>query len=246
MTSEAFKALPDYAVRVLLALTSFNRTTIHTDEQKKKPGNNGDLSLPFKVAKEFGIRPSWRLGAGLSLLCKVGLIEKTRQGMAAAGATVPSLYALSWLPIAPSDKYDFPRVLPKPESNEWTNWKRPDDWAEVERRTRYLMQGKKKVFINPGGSDQSTRVDSRAPDLETRVDRKLANLANPHQPGWIPSRNRVGTAEQRNAPEHAAPTVSDPNPSPNSRAVAPNLTKPEFGAPRIMPASWPATKVEAK
>jgi hypothetical protein len=128
MTSDAFRALPDYAVRVLNALAAQCRKT-----------NNGDVCLTAATAKECGIT-RWKLFAGLELLQRTGLIVKTRQGgMHPVG---PSLYALTWWPITESRKYDFGVQWSLEARNSWVHWKKPDDWNDHVHEVQAKQRGR--------------------------------------------------------------------------------------------------------
>ena len=61
--------------------------------------NNGGLIATFSKMKERGWRSTSTLEAAKKELLAAGLIEQTRQGGLAQGARVPSLYAVTWLPI---------------------------------------------------------------------------------------------------------------------------------------------------
>ena len=61
--------------------------------------NNGGLIATFSKMKERGWRSTSTLEAAKKELISAGLIEQTRQGGLAQGARVPSLYAVTWLPI---------------------------------------------------------------------------------------------------------------------------------------------------
>lgn len=191
LNSEACMSLPDYAFRCLVALASFNRTRLRAEERKANPGNNGDLSLPASIAaKQFGIKPTWRVSAGLQMCRHARLIEITRTGKIHNGKGVAQLYGLCWLPIAPSDKYDQPRMLPRPAANEWINWKRPENWKEIEREVRERAQGTK--------MSHSTRLDRKAMFRSTRLEQPRSirldrNNETADQPVLIPSeRSAVG------------------------------------------------------
>ncbi len=128
LMSEAFQALPDYAVRVLACLAG-----------RCRKSNNGDLCLTVSEAKESGIAP-WKLYAGLELLRRVGLILKTRQGgMRPYG---PSLYALTWWPIVESKKYDPDISWGLEARNTWIKWKKPDDWRSIVRDAQVKQRGR--------------------------------------------------------------------------------------------------------
>lgn len=129
LRSEACRALPDYAVRVLLLMAA----------QYRGP-NNGDLAVTSRAAREYGL-PEWKLRAGLSLLETSGLLELKRQGQIMKGKGIPSLYALGWRQVDPSDKYDSPTVVAVPAPNRWARWSKPIDWKAQEAARRHAAQG---------------------------------------------------------------------------------------------------------
>jgi hypothetical protein len=86
LTSEAQTSLPNSAVRVLVAYAA-----------QYWGNNNGDLALTWSIAQTYGIRSKEQLTAGIALLLKHGLIEKTRQG--GKKPLGPCLYAITWQPI---------------------------------------------------------------------------------------------------------------------------------------------------
>jgi hypothetical protein len=86
LTSDACCTLPNYAVRVLLAIAAQYRGK-----------NNGDLAMTRATAREFGITSQEHLVTSLSALLERGLIQKTRQG--GKKPLGPSLYAVTWQPI---------------------------------------------------------------------------------------------------------------------------------------------------
>ena len=132
MLSEAWAALPDYAVRVALALAAQYRGT-----------NNGNLSLTQVLARELGIRALWKIPVGLQLLMRTGLILRTREGKVGHGRGICALYALGWKPInmTPNAYPSIDRQLPAP--NDWLRWKRSPDWYEFEKRVRRRARGRR-------------------------------------------------------------------------------------------------------
>lgn len=112
LLSEAFRTLPNYALRVLLAVAGqFNGR------------NNGDLSLTAAEARRFGVASTWQLYAGLDELQRHGLLIKTRQGgKRPMGCT---LYALGWVRIHESDKYDVGVGATIKPVNGWARWSPP-------------------------------------------------------------------------------------------------------------------------
>jgi hypothetical protein len=86
LTSDACRTLPNYAVRVLLAIAAQYRGK-----------NNGDLAMTRATARDFGVASQEHLVVSLSALLERGLIQKTRQG--GKKPLGPSLYAVTWQPI---------------------------------------------------------------------------------------------------------------------------------------------------
>lgn len=79
--------------------------------------NNGDLSLPFSVAKTFGIRSQHTLAKSLRALQAVGLIAVTRKGGSQRGGQrLPTLYR-----VTDQECYEIPAkyVSACKASNEW-------------------------------------------------------------------------------------------------------------------------------
>jgi hypothetical protein len=83
LESASYRVMPDYAVRVLIALASEYRGS-----------NNGDLSLPIARAKDQDIKTQWKLSAGIALLEQAGLIERMRVSAICGGNGVAGLFAL--------------------------------------------------------------------------------------------------------------------------------------------------------
>jgi hypothetical protein len=86
LQSDTCMTLPNYSVRVLLAIAA-----------QYRGNNNGDLSMTRSIALSFGIRSQQHLVTSLSMLLERGLIEKTRQG--GKKPFGPTLYAITWQPI---------------------------------------------------------------------------------------------------------------------------------------------------
>jgi hypothetical protein len=64
--------------------------------------NNGDLTITAKAFRTHGFRSKATLWKAKDELLAAGWLQMTRQG----GLHHPSLYALTWEQIDPSDKYD--------------------------------------------------------------------------------------------------------------------------------------------
>lgn len=145
LESDAYRYLPDWAKSVVTALAGQFRGS-----------GNGDLSLTWQEAKTLGVSNEWKLRAGIKLAERTGLCVLTRPGgNVAGGEKKPNLYALGWLPIQHSEKYQTPPGTLLKAPNEWATWKRPDNWLDQIEAERLKAQGKK----NP----HHTRVEEPAP-----------------------------------------------------------------------------------
>ena len=132
--SVAYRSLPDFAKVCLIALAG----------QYRGKGN-GDLSLTWSEAHDLGVSTEWKLRAGIRLLDTVGLLEITRPGgNVAGGEKIPTLYALGWLSIPQSEKFESPPGSLLKPLNRWATWNRPDDWSEQIETARRHAQGKLK------------------------------------------------------------------------------------------------------
>ena len=199
--SPACCAMPDYAFRVLMLAAA-----------QYSGFNNGDLSVTSKSAREVGLT-GWKLSVGLWLLQECGLLEMTRQGHICRGKGVPSLYALGWREIDPSEKYDKPIATRHPAPNRWARWEPPQDWAQRERQRRITAQGNRNRRRWNDVKSHPTRVDNFAPPAciehpnndpirPTRVDRKFNRVVTPE---LSPSENLGGGVSSE-----APPTSQDP------------------------------------
>jgi hypothetical protein len=125
LESAAYHAAPDWSRSVLIALAVQYTGT-----------RNGSLALPVAEASALGVRQTWQLYAGLSLLDKCSLISCTRRGRLEQGKKLASLFALTWRGIdEPRDGVTYDagtRVCPVP-SHAWAKWTRPADWDATVR-----------------------------------------------------------------------------------------------------------------
>lgn len=132
LESGAYRALPDWAKAVLVALAG-----------QYKGIANGDLSLTWAEARSLGVSSQWKLRAGIKLAERAGLCDVTRPGgNVAGGEKKATLYALGWLPIAPSEKYENPSGSLLKPLNRWATWARPDDWEVQMTAERRRAQAK--------------------------------------------------------------------------------------------------------
>jgi hypothetical protein len=145
LRSDAWRRQPHYARSILTGIAAQYRGR-----------NNGDLDFTQDKARAYGISHK-HLGVGVMLLERAGLIVRTRIGHIKAGGGICSLYAITWKPLDPSDKYDVPVVIQQPASNPWAHWTVPPDWQAVVANAMQKAQGRKKA--------QSSREERLNPDL---------------------------------------------------------------------------------
>lgn len=156
MHSAPYGALPDYAVRVLLALAA-----------KFRGANNGNLSLTGPDAAALGVKAQWKVRAGLELLLSVRLIERTREGKYQHGRGECALYALSWKPINVTPQAFPPIDNERPAPNGWATWERHLNWREYEAAIRRTAKGAKE--IDPELKAVFDRTTREVHDGTTRV-----------------------------------------------------------------------------
>jgi len=133
LESEAYKALPDSAARVLFAIAA-----------QFYGVNNGGLALPWSAAPTLGVTTQAKLYGGLRLLETTDLILCTRRGMLVGGKKRPTLYALTWWPInepAAGVVYDFGLTASMTASHAWARWSRPENWAQIVRTVTARARG---------------------------------------------------------------------------------------------------------
>jgi hypothetical protein len=100
--SEEYAALSAHAVKLLIdVFGQFNG------------GNNGDLSAPWSVMARRGWKSKRVFYRSLRELEEGGWLYRTRTG----GRRICNLYAVTWLLINPSNKYDA--TPPKGVLNTW-------------------------------------------------------------------------------------------------------------------------------
>lgn len=89
LDSNAWRCLSASDQRAYVALLRHLRST-----------NNGDLSLPFSVAKQHGIKSQTTLASSLRALCAVGLLAVSREGgCTKGGQRLPTLYRVTDVPV---------------------------------------------------------------------------------------------------------------------------------------------------
>jgi len=167
LTSAAWTKQPHVARSVLTAITAQYRGT-----------NNGSLGLPRNAARAYGLTHK-DLVASLPLLEAAGLIERTRQGSISNGRGICNLYAISWKPLDPSEKYDVPLKAQQPASNAWARWNAPPDWQQTVVAAKRKAQGRARPL--------SSREDSAGPRDGTVVSKirssreeRLRKFPGPH------------------------------------------------------------------
>jgi hypothetical protein len=140
LESQAFRVLPHYAVRVLIAVAG-----------QYNGSNNGSLALTAAQAHGYGVDKK-HLVAGLELLQMAQLITKCRQGgMRPLGVT---RYAITWRGIDPGEFDHGIGPCPIP-SHAWARWSPPGSWREIQKLVLAKARGrsaKDKSTVHPVGS----------------------------------------------------------------------------------------------
>jgi hypothetical protein len=121
--SDAYHAVPDWAVRVLVALVA-----------QYNGYNNGDLSITTANYQRFGVRSRHHVYAALKVLEAAGLTVRTRQG--GKPPVGCSLYGVTWRALDASQKYDGSVPVTGKPSDEWRTWTRPANWDEFVREAK--------------------------------------------------------------------------------------------------------------
>ena len=93
--------------------------------------NNGRITLPLSVAREYGIRSKDTLCRGLRELVERGVIVETHKGgLPPFGC---SRYTLTWRDLDPDEASG--KVLPTPASHSWAKWTPTEDRRQFKRKT---------------------------------------------------------------------------------------------------------------
>ncbi|MBU85403.1 MAG: hypothetical protein CL544_11495 [Alcanivorax sp.] len=92
MESEDFRSLSGSALKVLMCL-------LHQYRGK----NNGDLSIPYPLAKEWGVGSKTTLSKAITELLTADLIVRTREGRFLKPGGCCALYAITWKAIDECD-----------------------------------------------------------------------------------------------------------------------------------------------
>lgn len=119
MQSEAYRALPDWAVRVLLAFACVYNGA-----------NNGDLTVNSLNFKRLGVRARWHVRASAPLLEIVGLIKRTGRG-----AGKENRFAIAWVPVDCGSAQSVTEQVWCANDN-WEAWEKPRQWSGVIRFTK--------------------------------------------------------------------------------------------------------------
>jgi hypothetical protein len=163
--SDAYHALPDWAVRVLVGLVA-----------QYNGNNNGDLSITTANYQRLGVRSRHHVYAALKVLEAAGLIVRTRQG--GKPPVGCSLYGVTWRALNPSEKFDGSvRVTEKP-SDEWRLWTKPANWEEFVRKAKRSSK--------QGRTHRAGYVQARERD-QTFAKPPLGGRACAQQPGTTTS-----------------------------------------------------------
>lgn len=106
--SPAFASLTPHALKLLIDIAGCYNGK-----------NNGDLSAAFSVlSRERYWKSRDTLGKAVAELLRTGFLIRTRRGKRLCGKHEPSLYAVTWWAIDPSDKHNMQTATPP------HNWKR--------------------------------------------------------------------------------------------------------------------------
>lgn len=105
--SNAWRCLSASDQRAYVALARHLRST-----------NNGDLSLPLSVAKQYGIKSQTTLAKSLRALVAVGLLVVSRRGgCAKGGQRLPTLYRVTDIPAFANP---MKHIEASKATNEWS------------------------------------------------------------------------------------------------------------------------------
>jgi hypothetical protein len=164
LTSDAFRTLPNYAVRVLLAIAA-----------QYRGNNNGDLAMTWAMGAPYGITSKKHLVASLADLLNRGLIAKTRQG--GKKPMGPTLYAVTWQPIN-----DLAGKIASgattTAANTWARWREPATAAATDQDG--------KVHRDPRGTLSAPQGDQTEPVSGLPGDQRNQFIGTPGSP---PSRS---------------------------------------------------------
>lgn len=177
LESDAYRALPPWAVLVLLALAVQYYT-----------GRGGHLALPWPEARRLGIRTQAQLYSGLQILEAAELVQCTRRGHRMGGRQLPTLYALTWHRIndpPPGVTYDAGISMTLQAPDTYARWTRPADWDEhvraISRRARgqrnHVCPYSKKTAVSQ--PEESAAHSVRSGEHNYHSQRKEREISNP-------------------------------------------------------------------
>jgi hypothetical protein len=212
LESEAYRAVPDWCVRVLVALAA-----------QYYSGRGGSLALPVSDAQRLGVRQPWRVYAGLRILEAANLITCTRRGHLAS-APLANLFALTWRPVdepATGVTYDAGISVSPMATHAWARWQRPADWDAYIARTIESARG-------PSGARRAARADT-CPSGTDRTPQSGTERTNTVPPSQV-RRARSAVPPSRVTSEISAPgrrgirllspSLPAPNPIPSPSSPA--------------------------
>jgi hypothetical protein len=157
LTADAFKTLPNYAVRVLVAIAA-----------QYRGNNNGDLAMTWNIGQSYGITSKEALVASLADLQRRGLIQKTKQG--GKRPLGPTLYGITWQPISDL-KGKIESGATTAASNAWADWKDsstglPADQSKINprdcRRTGTGLPADQTSAVTGLPADQTQQINGTA------------------------------------------------------------------------------------
>lgn len=131
--------------------------------------NNGRLTLPGSVARDYGIRSKDLLATGTRDCVAHGLLQLTYQGgLPPYGC---SRYALTWKAI---DAHEASGIERKPASNAWAEWK-----PTGEQRRKPPNGATPSPTTGPVRSDHRTSSPEKGPALVRPPDQQAQSLVRP-------------------------------------------------------------------
>jgi hypothetical protein len=208
LKSPAFRTLPDYAVRPLIALAA-----------QYRGHNNGDLSLTWKMAQEYGITSKEHHVLALRELFGRGLSLKTRQGgKPPLGCT---LYAVAWRPIDDIRNDDGSRKIDygptRTAANDWAKWSETSAHAPKRKRGIHLKR-EREANGTVSGPTEANRQDRIRTITGPSLDQNGAKS------GPYPDQKHQvhGTADgppSRSPPEGQAIPVREPSSSASASVI---------------------------
>lgn len=187
--------------------------------------NNGRLTLPGSVARDYGIRSKDLLATGTRECVAHRLLELTHQGGLPPHGC--SRYALTWKPI---DAFEAAGIERRPASNAWADWK-PDG----ARRRRPPNGTTPSPTTGPACPDHRTSSPGKSPALVRPPDQQTQSLVRPPDSSEILGLGSTSQRGERGAsrPSRASPAAgvseSDAWQRAKARAAASGFREPEPG-----------------